>query len=68
MMKTTVIFEKGQVYTSDFTGINIFILSAYGASVTFIEGFSPSAIHDKQEIPYKNLVDYMTKYEYELVE
>lgn len=59
-------FEKGQQYTSDFTDCNIFILSTYGNSVIFIEGYSPSALHCKQEMECRNLVNYMMKYEYQL--
>ena len=59
-------FEKGQQYTSTLTDCNIFIISAYGNSVTYIEGWSPAAIHDKQETDYETLVNYMINYKYEL--
>lgn len=59
--------EKGQQYTSNFTDCSIFIISAYGNSVTYIEGWSASAIHNKQETDYKTLVEYIKKYEYKLV-
>ena len=53
-------FEKGQVYMNE--DANIFVKGAYGGMVRFIEGFSPAAIHDMQEIPAENLEEYMNKW------
>ena len=46
-------FEKGQVYTG--SDSDIYVKGAYGSMVRFIEGCSPAAIHDMQEIPAENL-------------
>lgn len=53
-------FERGQVYQNEDS--NIFIKAVYGGMVRFIEGYSPAAIHDMQEIPAENLEDYMNRY------
>lgn len=53
-------FESGEIYSNEDT--NIFIKRVSGGSVAYIEGFSPSAIHDMQEIPEENLVEYMKKW------
>lgn len=53
-------FKAGEVYENEDT--NIFIKRVGDGVVAFIEGFSPSAIHDMQEIPEENLLEYMTKY------
>lgn len=53
-------FEKGQVYTG--SDSNIFVKGAYGSMVRFIEGCSPAAIHNMQEIPAENLEAYMNKW------
>lgn len=59
-------FEKGDRYTSDLTEENIYIIGTHGNVITFIEGWSPSAIHSKQEMSYEYFVDYITKYKYEV--
>lgn len=53
-------FKKGQIYTNEDS--NIFIKGAFGDMVRFIEGFSPCAIHDMQEIPAVNLEEYIGKW------
>lgn len=53
-------FKAGEVYENEDT--NIFIKRVGDGVVAFIEGFSPSAIHDMQEIPEENLLEYMTNY------
>lgn len=55
-------FEKGQIYENEDS--NIFIKGAYGKMVRFIEGCSPSAIHDMQEIPAENLEKYINEREF----
>ncbi len=50
-------FKVGEVYKNEYT--NIFIKRVNGGLVAFIEGFSPSAIHNMQEIPEKSLMEYM---------
>lgn len=52
-------FEKGQVYTG--SDSDIYVKGAYGSMVRFIEGCSPAAIHDMQEIPAENLEEYINK-------
>lgn len=53
-------FTAGEVYSNEC--INIFIKRVGNGLVTFIEGFSPSAIHNMQEIPEENLLEYMDNY------
>ena len=55
-------FEKGQIYQGEYT--NIFIKSVNGNTVRFIEGNSPAAIHDIQEILAENLEEYINKWEF----
>lgn len=50
-------FKAGQMYEGNET--NIFIKQVAAGMVKFIEGFSPSAIHDMQEIPIENLSQYI---------
>ena len=57
-------FEQGQVYENEYT--NIFIKSVNNGMVWFIEGYSPSAIHNIQEIPAENLEEYITKWGFQL--
>lgn len=53
-------FEKGQIYTG--SDSSIFVKGAYGDMVRFIEGNTPSAIHNMQEIPAENLEEYINKW------
>ena len=53
-------FEKGQVYTG--SDSDIYVKGAYGSMVRFIEGCSPAAIHDMQEIPAENLEEYINEW------
>lgn len=53
-------FKAGQVYQNEDT--NIFIKRVNSGLVSFIEGYSPCAIHNMQEIPEENLVKYMKKW------
>lgn len=55
-------FERGQIYQNGED--NIFIKSAYGSTVKFIEGYSPEALHDMQELPVESLVEHIKKYGY----
>lgn len=56
-------FERGQVYQNEEE--NIFIKSVYGSTVKFIEGYSPAALNDMQELPVESLVEHIKKYGYE---
>lgn len=38
---------------------NLFIFSIIDGMVNFIEGVSPSAIHDMQSIPVENLISHI---------
>ena len=58
-------FERGQIYQNE--ELNIFIKSAYGSTVKFIEGYSPAALHDMQELPVESLVEHIKKYGYKRV-
>lgn len=55
-------FEKGQVYEGEYT--NIFVKSVNNGLVRFIEGNSPAAIHNIQEIPAENLEEHINEYGY----
>ncbi len=55
-------FERGQIYQNEED--NIFIKSVYGSTVKFIEGYSPAALHDMQELPVESLVEHIKKYGY----
>lgn len=49
--------KAGQKYQNDDT--NIFVIRVCNDMVSFIEGYSPSAIHNMQNIPEGNLLEYM---------
>lgn len=53
-------FKAGQIYSNEET--NIFIKSVRNGIVAFIEGFSPSAIHNLQRIPEESLIEYMNNW------
>lgn len=53
-------FKAGQVYQNEDT--NIFIKRVNCGLVSFIEGYSPCAIHNMQEIPEENLAEYIKKW------
>lgn len=54
-------FYAGQIFQSD---TNIFIKRVNGNMVSFIEGLSPAAIHDMQEIPAQNLEAYIKEWDF----
>ena len=56
-------FEKGQIYISDDS--NIYVKGAYGGMVRFIEGCSPTAVHNMQEISAENLEKYINEWGFE---
>lgn len=58
-------FKAGQLYRSEDS--NIFIKRVSAGMVVFIEGYSPTAIHDIQEIPAENLLDYMNRWGFRFV-
>ena len=57
-----MVFERGQIFEGKYT--NIFIKYVNNGMVKFIEGCSPSAIHNIQEIPSNNLEEYINNYGY----
>ena len=61
-MKEMIKFAKGQVFKNEED--NIFIKDVNGRMVKYIEGYSPLAIHDIQEIPAENLEIYINKWGY----
>ena len=61
-IKEMIKFEKGQVFRNEED--NIFIKGVNGRMVKYIEGYSPLAIHDIQEIPAENLEKYINKWGY----
>ena len=60
MKKKNVTFKANEVYQNEYT--NIFVKHINNGMVLFIEGTSPSAIHDMQEIPEENLLKYISAY------
>ncbi len=56
-------FKAGQVYQNEDS--NIFIKRVNSGLVSFIEGYSPCAIHKMQEIPEENLAEYIKKWGFE---
>lgn len=55
-------FEKGQIYEGEYT--NIFVKMVVGNEVHFIDGTSPSAIHEIQTIEAQYLEQYINKHGY----
>ena len=55
-------FKKGQIYEGEYT--NIFVIMVVGNEVHFIDGTSPSAIHEIQKIEPQHLEEYINKYGY----
>lgn len=58
--ENATIFKSGEVYENEDT--SIFIKHVGNGVVAFIEGCSPSAIHDMQEIPEENLLEHINNY------
>lgn len=56
-------FKAGQRFENENT--NIFIKRVSGENIAFIEGFSPSAIHNIQEMEAEYLQEYIEKYSFE---
>lgn len=52
--------KGGMLFENEFT--NIFVKFVTASTVIFIEGFSPAAIHDVQEIPTENFLNYINDY------
>ena len=50
--------KSGMLFENEFT--NIFVKYITSNTVIFIEGCSPSAIHDVQEIPTENFIKHLT--------
>lgn len=55
---------SGQRYTNEYSNVFIKGTNSEKGTVRFIEGFSPSAIHDMQEIPQKELKKYLKQHGY----
>lgn len=54
--------KSGMLFENEFTNIFIKYVNYTDKIVKFIEGFSPSAIHDLQAIPFEQFKEYTTKY------
>lgn len=52
--------KGGMLFEGEYT--NIFVKYVTTNTVIFIEGFSPSAIHDIQEIPTENFLKYINEH------
>lgn len=59
-------FLSGQRYENEDTNVFIKRVDSKRGMVRFIEGFSPSAIHDAQEIPASELKKYLKKYGFKM--
>lgn len=57
-------FEKDMIFENDF--INIFIKAVVGEKVKFIEGYSPAAIHDMQELAAADLERHIKEYGFKM--
>ena len=60
-------FISGQQYQNEWSNVFIRRVDSKGGTVRFIEGFSPSAIHDAQEIPISELKKYLKRHGYKLI-
>nr|DAF81537.1 MAG TPA: hypothetical protein [Caudoviricetes sp.] len=58
--------RSGQRYENEYSNIFIKRTDSKKGTVRFIEGFSPSASHNAQEIPLKELKNYMKKYGFKM--
>lgn len=52
--------ERGMLFENEFS--NIFVKYVTDNTVSFIEGFSPAAIHDMQEIPKENFIKHINEW------
>lgn len=52
--------KERTVYENEYT--NLYIFSIIDGIVNFIEGISPSAIHDMQSIPVENLISHINNW------
>lgn len=52
-------FLSGEQYQNEYSNVFIKSVNSSKGTVRFIEGFSPSAIHDTQEIPISELKKYL---------
>lgn len=59
-------FLSGQRYENEYSNVFIKRVDSKGGTVRFIEGFSPSAIHDAQELPISELKKYLKKQGYKM--
>lgn len=54
-------FLSGQRYENEYSNVFIKRVNSSSGTVRFIEGFSPSAIHDTQELPIGELKKYLKR-------
>lgn len=57
-------FLSGQRYENEYSNVFIKRIDRKTNTVRFIEGFSPSAIHDSQEMKASDLRKYLKKHGY----
>lgn len=57
-------FLSGQKYGNEYSNVFIKSVNSSSGTVRFIEGFSPSAIHDTQELSIGDLKKYLKRYGY----
>lgn len=59
-------FRSGQRYENEYMNVFIRRVNSAAGTVRFIEGYSPSAIHNAQEIPISELRKYLKRHGYKL--
>lgn len=57
MVKSMKEIKARTAYENEYT--NLYIFSVVDGIANFIEGISPSAIHDMQSIPVENLISHI---------
>lgn len=59
-------FLSGQRYENEYSNVFVRRVDYEKGTVRFIEGFSPSAIHDTQEISISELKKYLKEHKYKM--
>lgn len=59
-------FLSGQRYENEYSNVFILRNDSQSGTVRFIEGYSPSAIHDAQTLSQSDLRKYLKKYGFKM--
>lgn len=57
-------FLSGEQYENEYSNVFVRSVNSSKGTVRFIEGFSPSAIHDVQELTIQELKEYLKRHGY----